>query len=199
MNQEAIITLDIIDSKKMNPSDLDRFSILGKELSRLSIIEKLEIFNGDGMQTKANKALDGLRTMVAQYCYFKFNRIPVRQALGVGEITLHAERLLKSAGPAFEISNNSLNKLKAKDELSSIEFAFKELNPEWILHSSFLSDIMHNWSRAQAEAIYFSLIGNTQMEIADNLRISQAAIHQRLKAAKFQLLKLLLNRYEASF
>ena len=195
----AIITLDVVNSSEMNRQNLDEFIQGSEALLYYPFIQQVEVYRGDGLQSLCELAKDGLKAALVQYCYYKLKGITVRQAVGIGGIDNLTSSLAKSNGVAFQLSGRALNSMKKENLLISLIRENQELNEEWTVHSSVLSDMFENWSAPQIEAILPSLLGQTQQQIATKLGISQAAVNHRLKSAKLSLLQRIMNRYVQQF
>lgn len=195
----AIIALDIVNSSDLPPNVLQNFVLKTATLLDFPMIKQVEAYRGDGLQTYVPKAAQSLLALLLQYCHFKVQGLEVRQSLGIGAIIDLQDRLAKSMGPAFELSGRALEKMKQEHLLVFIQFEDLKKQNEWRTHSVVLSDLLENWSLAQAEALLPYLLGKTQTEMAAQLNISQAAIHQRLKSAKVQVLQAILNRFDQMF
>lgn len=195
-NNNAIITLDIINSKNLAKNGLALFMKKSEDLLAYDFIKQVEVYRGDGLQTLLKNAQSGLTTLLLQYCFFKLENIEVRQSLGVGNITQLKPKLAESIGTAFELSGRGLEGMKQENLIASVHFEQEKLNKEWKVHNLILSDFMMNWTTSQLEAIIFYLVGKTQIEIAQILNVSQAAVNQRLKSAKVNLLQSIMNRYQ---
>jgi DNA-directed RNA polymerase specialized sigma24 family protein len=100
---------------------------------------------------------------------------------------------------AFQLSGRELDTMKKENLLISVKFENGTLNDEWAVHTKVMTDLFENWSTPQIEAILLSLLGETQSEVAVKLGVSQAAVHQRLKSAKYYLVQLIMNRYKQIF
>lgn len=195
----AIITLDIVKSSAMTDQNLDLFIQGSERISQFDFIDKVEVYRGDGLQSYCANPLDGLKACLVQYCFYKLKHIPVRQSLGIGSVSSWKDTLAKSNGIAFQLAGRALEGMKKDGQLLAINFEEENLNEEWSIHSAVLSDMLENWSLAQIEAVLASILGETQMEIANKMGISQVAVHQRLKSAKFHLLQKIMHRFTQMF
>lgn len=195
----AVITLDVVNSSGMSHQDLEVFSLGSEDLIKFTFIDQVEMYRGDGLQSLCKDAKLALKATIAQFCFFKLKAISVRQAIGIGTIANLQDSLAKSNGVAFQLSGREVGNMKKENLLIAIKFENQTLNNEWFVHATVLTDLFENWSFAQIEAVLPSLLNETQSEIAERLGISQAAVNQRLKSAKFHLLQRILHRYSQLF
>jgi hypothetical protein len=195
----GIITSDIVNSKALKPQVLDKFVQSSAELELYKFIDQVEVYRGDGLQTLCRNPCEGLKAALVQYCTYKLQAIKVRQALGIGTVDKLSKSLAKSSGMAFQLSGKVLEPMKKENLLIALNFESAALNKEWEVHTRVLTDLFENWSIPQIEAVLLSSLGSTQVEIAGKLGISQVAVHQRLKSAKFYLLQIIMNRFTQMF
>lgn len=194
--QGVIISADIVTSTQQRKKLQAHLKDWLKTIQQETYIQQIEIFRGDGIQTYVPNPEDGLKALLFQYLFFKQHQVDVRQALGVGNIELIDKQLATSIGEAFILSGRALDGLKSAEQLIRIVFENDQLNPEWEVHSYMLTNLFQEITPSQAEAILLMLQNKSQSEAAKTIEISQAAVQQRLKAAKYQLLQVFLKRYE---
>lgn len=199
--QAAVITGDIIQSSLLKASQRKR---LQQTLETAFAIVKskdatfrAEQFRGDSFQAvlmdKPGNALLGGLIVVAR---LRKENFKVRLAIGTGDITFSAKNIVTSDGTAFQHSGPYLDELKKKNGLISIVTPHPAMNQEWEIHSQVLSYLLERWSALQAEAVLEQLNGLTQAQTAEKLKIKQPAVHQRLQAAGWHVIVLILNRFE---
>lgn len=115
---------------------------------------------------------------------------PIRfyYALGVGNINRKIEEEAKErGGPAWTGVNRALKEVVTSggSDISlrlPSPFLTRTINTLFSVES----DLRNNWSKAHREAIKLARHGSTQVEIAELLGITQAAISQRLKHARWE-------------
>ncbi len=202
----AVITGDIVDSTKLNGSQRD---MLFKTLKNtFSVIKKIEsstsfkIFRGDsfqGISASPQLALGyaimiraALRTVEQDALE---NMWDARIAVGVGMVEFPDKEILKADGEAFRNSGRMLSKIKS-DERILIKTPWKTVNEEFDVACALSDGIIKKWSSSQAQVIVKQIAGMNQTEIAEELKISQAATHYRLKAANWDAINKFLKRYQ---
>ena len=71
-----------------------------------------------------------------------------------------------------------------------------KLDAELNVAFKLLDTILLSWNITSAELMYWLLMGMTEIEIAEKLKISQSAVNQRKKRAGWYGIEALLERYE---
>ncbi len=141
MNNYAIITGDIVSSRKIAPkireelyNALDSF-VNSLKPQRISAYER---FRGDSIQCTATEGKTALRTACLIRCFvlayvpeskrkktnskgYSYAQFDIRLAIGMGSIDfVHETELSRSDGEAFEKSGSALDSLKGKSERMTI-------------------------------------------------------------------------------
>ncbi|MDX1762483.1 MAG: helix-turn-helix domain-containing protein, partial [Christiangramia sp.] len=86
---------------------------------------------------------------------------------------------------------------KKENRKLKIKTPITEVNKEFDTSFFLFDTISDKWSTASAEVIYYLLKGFKETEIADELGISQSAVNQRKKAAGWDAIEALLDRYQS--
>ncbi|PKA84119.1 hypothetical protein ATE92_2289 [Ulvibacter sp. MAR_2010_11] len=120
----------------------------------------------------------------------------VRISIGIGTADYNENSIAESNGEAFHFSGRTLDKMKGESTKLTLTTSRKEVNEEFKVSFKFLDSVTDRWSISSAEVVYYLLKGYTEQQIADRLDRSQAAINLRKKAAGWEEIQLLLNRYE---
>ncbi len=107
-------------------------------------------------------------------------------ALGVGIINGKPERkTYEEAGPAWTRVNRALKETVSSNSDIAVRlpspFLTRTVNTLFAIES----DLRNNWSKAHRETIKLVRHGRTQVEMAELLGVTQAAISQRLKHARW--------------
>lgn len=204
----AVITGDLINStnygKALRKSVL---SALNEEFSYIKTKYRAEftIFRGDSFQGVVDTSKDALRivlllkTAVIKASGEQSNKKPVsdvRISIGIGEADYIENAVAESSGEAFYLSGKTLDLMKNQEKTISLKTAFDEINQEFNVHLMLLDTIVERWSTASAEVVYYLLKGYKQQEIASIIGRSQAAVNLRKKAANWDEISVLLQRYE---
>ena len=87
--------------------------------------------------------------------------------------------------------------MKKTEQRLKIKTPWSEVNSELEVAFSFADSIVSDWSTFQAEAFYKYLLTNEkQKDISKSLKISNVALHLRLKSGKFESIELFKKRFE---
>lgn len=105
-------------------------------------------------------------------------------SLGVGPVEYLQNQLRESDGTAFRLATKALGRMKRSQRLS-IATPDGHMNGEFRVSCGFMDILIREWSDEQAEALFLKLTGNNQVEISEQLHISQPAVNRRLKAAHY--------------
>ncbi len=125
----------------------------------------------------------------------KSHRIDTRIAIGLGTIDRLGEKAGEGDGEAFRNSGRGLDSMKKGEQNILVLTPWKELNDELRIECLLLDAVIMRWSREQAEAIMYHMMGQTQEEIASSLHISQPAVFQRLRTGGMRAIQEFLQRY----
>ena len=197
----VVITGDIIQSSLLTPKERGRLQkVLEQAFAAIKTKEKsfdVEQYRGDSFQAVLTKRPgDALQYSLLLMAMLWKENFRTRLAIGTGEISFNAKKIVTSDGPAFQNSGPYLDELKKKNGLISVVTPHPTINHEWEVHSQSLSFIIERWSAPQAEAVLEQLNGLTQAQAAEKLNIRQPAVHQRLQGAGWQVIQLVLRRFE---
>jgi hypothetical protein len=213
MKNLAILSGDLIDSSHYKAKTLKSvIALLKKEFNALEKVYPNEImtfsiYRGDSFQgvvENISLALPiALQIKAAVSSYTESteqpkNALPVagiRISIGIGQANYQKNALAESNGEAFQFSGRTLDAMKSEGTQMALTTKLDEVNAEFKVHLKFLDAITDRWSTASAEVVYFLLKGYKERDIASALNRSQAAINQRKKAAGWDEIKLLLERY----
>ncbi|MDY7395035.1 SatD family protein [Aureibaculum sp. 2210JD6-5] len=205
---KTVITGDLIDSTNYTPQELD--AILNVVNTEFEYFRKVydadfKIFRGDSFQgvvLDSSIALDLVLTLKTAV-----NKIPTkgkkisgltdfRIAIGIGNINLKRESILESNGEAFQFSGRTLDTMKGDYPRLLLKTADENLNDEFNVHFALLDSVTSKWSVASAEVAYYLLKGKKETEVAEILGINQSAVNHRKKAANWDAVAMLLERYK---
>jgi hypothetical protein len=213
MKKLAVLSGDLINSTQYEVETLKSvLLVLKKEFKTLATQYPEEaisfsIYRGDSFQgVIENIALAlpiALQIKAAISNFTKVKHTPknatpipdVRISIGIGEASYQKGALAESNGEAFILSGRTLDAMKIEGAKMALTTADNDINEEFKVHLKFLDAITNRWSIASAEVIYYLIKGFKEQEIAHTLNRSQAAINQRKKAAGWDGIKLLLERY----
>lgn len=192
----AVITGDIINSQSQSPQKV--IALLTNYLNKFGTSPKFwEIYRGDEFQLKLPEPESALLTSI----YFKsllksLMGLDVRIGIGLGIENYNAKKITQSNGSAyinsgrvFEQSKTNKTNLIIKSDSSSFDTAIN-------LMLQLALTFMDNWTPTSAATVGYVLEnpGKSQQEIAEELKVSQSTVSQRLNRANFNLI-LKLNDY----
>jgi len=206
----AVLTADLINSTTYDKKTLQQvIAVLKEEFEELNTREDaiFAIFRGDSFQGILKQPKDALHIALklktsickVQSTTQKKSSSPmadVRIAIGIGEAEYNENAIAESNGEAFHLSGKTLDTMKSENKKISLKTANAEINGEFQVSLKFLDSLTDKWSIASAEVVYFLLKGLKEQQIANELHRSQAAIHLRKKAAGWEEIQLLLQRFE---
>lgn len=204
----AVISGEIAESKKISHAHLGKIP----DIIRAAISEvnrhigpeqqlDYEIIRMDEFLCLSKNAASSLHTVLMLASEFRFRahkelntRLELRLSIGIGPVELFKGQLRESDGTAFRLADEGLRTMKRNQRLM-ISTGDAHLDGELHVACGFMDILMHDWSDEQAEALFLSLSGKNQMEISEQLQISQPAVNRRLKAAHLEAIEKLLERY----
>lgn len=192
----AIITGDIINSRKVDAKQwlpaLKRVLLqYGKEPS------DWQIYRGDSFQLKI-KPIDAiLAGLLIKSSIKQFNKLDVRIAIGIGEISYEAKKITESNGSAFVHSGECFELLKK--QTLGIKSPWKEFDDTMNIMFDLASVTMDNWTNTSSEIIKNALENPemSQMKLAAKLnKKSQGTISEGLKRGGYDEIKKLITYYQ---
>lgn len=161
-------------------------------------ISGYELYRGDSFQGVIDEPEEALKKVLQIRTYLKkSSKNPdsdARIAIGIGTIDYPANSIAESDGEAFRNSGPVLDEMKNEMKIK-LKTPWKVVNEEMEVQLVLADAIISRWSASQAEVISKSLEGHKQTEIASSLGISQSAVNQRLKAANWEAIEQLIERY----
>lgn len=200
----AVLTGDISSSSKADRKVLlpDLKAILkniGDSQKISDISSNFELYRGDSFQGIIAQPEEALKyTLIIRTHLRKANTATeqdARIAIGIGTISFFSKSIAESDGEAFRNSGPLLDTMKNGIRIKAIT-PWEAVNEELEVALVLADAIISRWSASQAEVIEESLRGNTQVEIATKLGISQSAVNQRLKAANWESIEKLIKRFQ---
>ncbi|MFD1095846.1 hypothetical protein [Salegentibacter chungangensis] len=211
---KAVITADLIDSSNYGEEMLNlvinRLKQEFKMIAGEQAPNDFRIYRGDSLQgvvyRPSEALLLALRLKTAVNMLESDEKSPssraaavsadLRIAIGVGSIEVERKNISESNGQAFRFSGLTLDEMKYESRKLRLKTPEENINQEFNVSLSFLDLTTERWSTASAEVIYYLLQDKKETEIAALLKISQSAVNQRKKAAGWDAIKVLLERYE---
>jgi len=225
MKLYAVINGDVIGSTKMSETRREHylnylkngFDILKKDKA-LGVIRNFEMYRGDSFQGALEKPEKALRVVLLlrslsrmvqptkikvntktrkAFINSAFDVTDLRIAVGIGTISKLNNKLMESDGEAFHRSGRLIDSMKKPGLNLAIATSSEEVNEELEASWGIIDTIVNKWTASQAEVVYYSLIGYSQIQIANNqLKASPSAVNQRLKASGWSALEKMILYFE---
>ena len=204
----AVISGEIAESKKISNEHLgkipDIIRAATSEVNRhIDADQQLdyEIIRMDEFLCLSKNPGSALHAILMLASEFRFRaykeldqRMELRLSIGIGPIELFQDHLRESDGTAFRLAEEGMRTMKRNQRLM-ISTGNEHLDGELHVACGFMDILIHDWSDEQAEALFLSLSGKNQVDISEQLQISQPAVNRRLKAAHLEAIEKLLQRY----
>ncbi|TQI70864.1 hypothetical protein JM79_1789 [Gramella sp. Hel_I_59] len=208
----AVITADLLNSTRYSGELLTEvLDILNAEIEgieRKYKNSKFELYRGDSLQgiiepvfsfrsaLRIKSAVNKLRSQKAIDSNSYRIEADLRISIGIGTIEFERESIMESNGEAFQYSGRTLDEMKKTGRKMTLKTGIEEVNHEFDNAFLLFDTITDKWSSASAEVIYYLLKEMKETEIAETLGISQSAVNQRKKAAGWDAILSLMERYE---
>ena len=208
----AVITADLLNSTKYSDDLLTEvLDIINAEIEGIEIEyknSKFELYRGDSIQgviepvfsfrsaLRMKTAVNKLRSQKAIDSNSYRIEADLRISIGIGKIEFKRDSIMESNGEAFQFSGRTLDEMKKTGRKMTLTTGINEINNEFDNAFLLFDTITDKWSSASAEVIYYLLKEMKETEIADTLGISQSAVNQRKKAAGWDAILSLMERYE---
>lgn len=206
----AVITGDIIESSQAEKSEKNAlikslkqgFDDLKQWDTRNDKnLPKFDVFRGDSFQgviatpATALKAALFLRSAMRKNQPVKKNESwDVRLAIGLGTVDHLPENVSEGDGPAYRNSGPYLDNLKGDYKLAVVT-PWESVNKEFKAACALIDAVIAKWTVQQAEIIWYLLQEMKAKTIAEELDISPAAVHYRVKGAAWFAIEEILLRY----
>ena len=155
--------------------------------------EYAEIFRGDSFQLLFDDVAGALKRSIQIRCWLKSyqdgtgkDSLDARLSIGVGEVAYFGKSVLDSDGEAFHLSGRAFDEMKATQNYFQVSTNDPELNEQLNIVLNLANIIISQWTKNQAEVIFLLLEGKTQQEMADELKIAQSAVNNRIKLSRWK-------------
>jgi hypothetical protein len=191
----AIITADIINSRKLVNQEIWIAPLKKLLKSYGSTPEKWEIFRGDYFQIEIGDAEEALllalkikaliKSISVTERQKKVSPIDVRMAIGLGTKEYAANRISESNGTAFIHSGEKFEKLKKEKTTLAIQSSFPNFDYEMNLYLKLAVIQMDAWT-VNSAVLFTTLFEDpekNQTEIGAILGIGQNSVSGRFKRA----------------
>jgi len=202
----AVLTGDLVGYSRYKPKDRKEVLLHLKEafkkLTPDITSSKFWVFRGDSFQgilsrpEEALKAALIIRSFLVSRYKGKKSRLDTRIAIGIGTVDYLPRKVGEGDGEAFRNSGMELDGMKKSEKNLIVKTPWKELNDELSTECALLDAVIERWTKEQAEAIMYQIMGLTQEEIARILKISQPAVFHRLRTCGSRAVQEFLKRYK---
>jgi hypothetical protein len=151
-----------------------------------------EIFRGDSFQLLFDNVSETLKRSIQIRCWFKQNMneqndtLDARISIGFGAIDYFGKSILDADGEAFHLSGRAFDDMKNTHDYFQVLTNDNKLNDQLKVILNLANIIISQWTKNQAEVIFLLLEGKTQQEMADDLKIAQSAVNNRIKLARWK-------------
>lgn len=207
---QSVLTADFVgrtevelSQQELSEATKDAFVQLSGFLGEGQIAQPFRISRGDSFQGVLHDPRDSLKA-----CLFLRLRLratvslDLRQAIGIGPIEEPVgDSPLESSGTAFIRSGRLLDEMSSRKKPTqriAVRSGDHDCDAEFLCQFELLESIISDWTDKEAQAILFRLQSWTQSQIAAHLSVDQSAIHRRLKAAHWDAVAILLDRWESA-
>ncbi len=205
----AVMTGDLVDSTDIRENYREVLEGIANDI-RMFVDPGLlfDIFRGDSFQVLTTEAGDALRVAILFRAGLRRrsrgkrleDAWDARIAIGTGEIDDPPSGSLTdlgaAGGEAFVRSGKALDTMKEEGVLLKISTGDPQKDNEFAAACPLVDTVIANWTTAQAEAVYLSLLEDlTQEEIGKRLNISQRAAGKRLNSSHIESLTNFFTRF----
>ena len=155
--------------------------------------EDAEIFRGDSFQLLFDDVAEALKRSIQIRCWLKSYQdgpgnapLDARLSIGIGDIAYFGKSILDADGEAFHLSGRAFDEMKATQNFLQLSTNDQQLNKQLNIILNLANIIITQWTKNQAEVIFLLLEGRTQQEMADELKIAQSAVNNRIKLSRWK-------------
>jgi len=155
--------------------------------------EDAEIFRGDSFQLLFDDVAEALKRSIQIRCWLKSYQdgpgnapLDARLSIGIGDIAYFGKSVLDADGEAFHLSGRAFDEMKATQNFLQLSTNDQQLNNQLNIILNLANIIISQWTKNQAEVIFLLLEGKTQQEMADELKIAQSAVNNRIKLSRWK-------------
>jgi len=155
--------------------------------------EDAEIFRGDSFQLLFDDMAEALKRSIQIRCWLKSYQdgpgnapLDARLSIGIGDIAYFGKSVLDADGEAFHLSGRAFDEMKATQNFLQLSTNDQQLNKQLNIILNLANIIITQWTKNQAEVIFLLLEGRTQQEMADELKIAQSAVNNRIKLSRWK-------------
>jgi len=196
MKTYAVVTGDIKNFTTLDNQKREKLVMATEHLlsTMVSNEQDARMFRGDSYQFIMDDISQVLKKCIQLVCWFKLNsdkasraQLGTRLSIGIGEIAYEGKTVLDSDGQAFHLSGRSFDGMD-KNEIIRLTTSDEKKNSTYEIILMYINLIIKQWSVSQAETIYYllSMEDGTQAKIAGKLNMSQPAVANSLRSARWK-------------
>lgn len=196
MKIHAVVTGDIKNFTTLDNHKREKLVIETEQLLRTLVGNENDarMFRGDSYQFIVDDIGQVLKKCIQLICWFKINsdresqeQLGTRLSIGIGEIAYKGKSVLDSDGQAFHLSGRSFDEMD-KNEIIRLTTSDEKNNNTYEIILMYINLIIKQWTISQAETIYYLLntVDGTQAKIAGKLNVSQPAVANSLRFARWK-------------
>ncbi|MCK0190104.1 SatD family protein [Arenibacter sp. F20364] len=193
----AIITGDIINSDQYAASEW--MDVLKPYLGQQGETPNdWEIYRGDEFQIRTTPERALSMAIQIKALIKSIKNLDVRMGIGLGSETFVGSSVSQSNGKAYQRSGRIFETLKEQKLNLAIVTGDDDKDNTFNLMLKLALHFMDDWSTVSAQMVSLALTkpNASQQEVADQLKIRQSAVSQRLKRARMDLVLDLLAYYD---
>ncbi len=196
----AVLTGDIVNSTKLKKAVEKKLLLL---LDLTLSVYQFEFYRGDSFQAFIANPAEALK--VALLCRTaaisiskneEINLSDIRISIGVGTVKIPVKTLGAAKDEAFVLSGRAFDELEKTEIRLSISITNRLANAGLSVISDYINAIFKTMTGKQAEVIFELLKGQTQQEVAKQLKRSKSTIHQHVISGRWNEVEKLLEQYE---
>ncbi|HTK22275.1 MAG TPA: SatD family protein [Mucilaginibacter sp.] len=191
----SVVTGDIANSTSIAADKrvelIERISALIK--SWVTKPGDAEIFRGDSFQLIFTDVTEALKRSIQIRCWLKSYKdgaegepLDARLSIGIGDVAYFGKSVLDADGEAFHLSGRAFDEMKSTQNFLQVTTNNQPLNEQLNIILNLANIIITQWTKNQAEVIFLLLEGKTQQEMADELKVAQSAVNNRIKLSRWK-------------
>ena len=197
---QSVITADIVNSSQLKPNEFKKLvSLISRDYKKSDIIE---FYRGDSFQVLVRHGYDAFKCMVLNrlqaISFSNGPRIDIRQSIRVGVVPLEVKQIGSFVNDTFLKSGRAFDQFHEGKVTGNLLISCG--NPKYDFTYTIIADYLDTLfsliTPVQAKVAYRYMAGQTQKEIAENLKKTTATVNNQMKLARIDEIVNLINKYE---
>lgn len=193
----AILTADIVNSSLLAKTEFDK---LIKSLKHFFKANPTDFYGGDSFRVLINAAekalLKCVQSRLIAIQHTAGYSVDIRISINLGLLTSANVDLRSSTDELLVNSGRSFAKLQGTQQRLSIIAGNKEKDFTYEIIAEYMDSLLGRLTAKQATIIYELLSGKSQVETAAQLKLTTATVSKQVKAARYDEIKSILNKFE---